>query len=156
MSVINKESITSISDLEGRISKLRADYERQRQEVNSFIEEHNRLVSLWEQVKDYYALSDKGELFETEKLKLSICKRAMSDSGIFTRADFDQLKERTGIIDKKITALKDSLDKCKQQYDVFRDIRDTYYNISKGDYIGDLVEEERQRQEQVKKQKPRR
>lgn len=156
LSVINKDRIISIGNLEGRISKLRADYEKQRQEVNSFIEEHNRLVSLWEQVKDYHALSDKGELSETEKLKLSICKRAMSDSGIFTRADFDQLKERTRIIDKKIAAMKDSLEKCRQQYDVFRDIRDTYYNISKGDYISNLVEEERQRQAQVKKNKPHR
>ena len=156
LSVINKENIVSIGDLEGRITKLRADYEKQRQEINSFIEEHNRLVSLWEQVKDYYALSDKGELSEIEKIKLSVCNRAMSDNGICTQADFDQLKERTGIIDKKITALKDSLDKCRQQYDVFRDIRDTYYNISKGNYISNLVEEERQRQAQVKKNKPHR
>ena len=156
LSVINKENIVSIGDLEGRITKLRADYEKQRQEVNSFIEKHNRLVSLWEQVKDYYALSDKGELSEIEKIKLSVCNRAMSDNGICTQTDFDQLKERTGIIDKKITALKDSLDKCRQQYDVYCDIRDTYNTISKGDYIGNLVEEERQRQAQVKKNKPHR
>jgi DNA-binding PadR family transcriptional regulator len=156
LSVINKERITSIGDLEGRITKLRADYEKQRQEVNSFIEEHNRLVSLWEQVKDYYTLTDKGELSETEKLKLLICKRAMADNGICTQADFDQLKEQVGILDRKIGTLKDSLDKCRQQYDVFRDIRDTYYNISKGDYVSDLVEEERQRQDQVKKNKPSR
>ncbi|SFB67428.1 hypothetical protein [Ruminococcus albus] len=71
--------------------------------VNSFIEEHNRLLSLWEQVKDYYTLSDKGELSESEKLMLSICKRAMTDNGIYTRADFDQLKERTGMINRKIS-----------------------------------------------------
>ena len=156
LSVINKENIVSIGDLESRITKLRADYERQRQEVNSFIEEHNRLVSLWEQVKDYYSLSDKGDLSEVEKLKLSVCKRAMSDNGICAQRDFDRLKEQVGIIDKKIAALKDNLDNCKQQYDVYRDIRETYYNISKGDYISNLVEEERQRQEQVKKNKPRR
>lgn len=156
LSVINKENIVSIGDLESRITKLRADYERQRQEVNSFIEEHNRLVSLWEQVKDYYSLSDKDELSEIERLKLSVCKRAMSDSGICTQRDFDRLKEQVGIIDKKIAALKDNLDKCKQQYDVYRDIRETYNIISKGDYISNLVEEERQRQEQVKKNKPRR
>ena len=156
LSVINKERITSIGDLESRITKLHADYERQRQEVNSFIEEHNRLVSLWEQVKDYYALSDKDELSEVEKLKLSVCKRAMSDSGICTQADFDQLKEQVGILDRKIATMKDSLDKCRQQYDVYRDIRDTYYTISKGDYISNLVEEERQRREQQKKNKSRR
>ncbi|MBO4865325.1 MAG: relaxase/mobilization nuclease domain-containing protein [Ruminococcus sp.] len=156
LSVINKESISSIGDLEGRITKLRADYEKQRQEINTYIEEHNRLVILWEQVKDYHALLDKGELSETEKLKLSICKRAMSGSGICTQADFDQLKQRTGIIDKKIATLKDSLEKCRQQYDVYCDIRDTYNTISKGDYISNLVEEERQRQAQVRENKPHR
>ena len=156
LSVINKERITSIGDLEGRITKLRADYEKQRQEVNSFIEEHNRLVSLWEQIKNYYALSDKDELSEIEKMKLMVCKRAMADNGICTQADFDQLKEQVGILDRKIATMKDSLDKCRQQYDVFRDIRDTYYNISKGDYISNLVDEERQRQEQVKKNRPSR
>ena len=80
----------------------------------------------------------------------------MADNGICAQVDFDQLKERIEIIDKKIAALKDSLDKCKQQYDVFRDIRDAYYTISKGDYISDLVKEERQRQEQVKKNRPSR
>ena len=152
LSVINKESISSIGDLEDRITKLRADYERQRQEINTYIEEHNRLVILWEQVKDYYSLTDKCELSEIEKMELMVCKRAMADNGICTQADFDQLKEQVGILDRKIGTLKDSLDKCRQQYDVFRDIRDTYNTISKGDYISNLVEEERQRQEQVKKQ----
>ena len=155
LSVINKNNIVSIGDLEGRITKLRMDYEKQRQEVNSFIEEHNRLVSLWEQVKNYYSLSDKDELSEIEKIKLSVCKRAMAENGICTQADFERLKEQVGILDRKIAALKDSLDKCRQQYDVFRDIRDTYYTISTGDYIRNLVEEERQRQEQVKKNKRR-
>jgi hypothetical protein len=108
-------------------------------------------------VKNYHALSDKGELPESEKLKLSMSKRAMADNGICTHAEFDRLKEKVGILEKKIGTLKDSLDKCRQQYDVFSDIRDTYNTISKGDYISDLVEKECQRQEQVKKQqKPRR
>jgi len=34
---------------------------------------------------------------------------------------------------------------------VYSDIRDTYYKISKGDYLSNLVEEERKRREQVKK-----
>jgi hypothetical protein len=37
---------------------------------------------------------------------------------------------------------------------VYKDIRDTYAEISQGDYIGKLAEEERQRREQAwKKQK---
>lgn len=46
LSVINKDRVASIGDLERRISKLRVDYEKQRQDINNYIEEHNRLVSL--------------------------------------------------------------------------------------------------------------
>ena len=42
LSVINKEKIHSIGDLEGRIAKLRIEYEKQRQEINEHIEEYNR------------------------------------------------------------------------------------------------------------------
>ncbi|MBR1724151.1 MAG: relaxase/mobilization nuclease domain-containing protein [Ruminococcus sp.] len=56
LSVINKDRITSIGDLENRINRLRSDYEKQRQEINNYIEEHNRLVSLWEQAQLYKAL----------------------------------------------------------------------------------------------------
>ena len=51
LAVINKESIKSIGDLQGRITKLRADYEKQRREINNYIDEHNRLVSLLEQAQ---------------------------------------------------------------------------------------------------------
>ena len=54
-------------------------------------------------------------------------------------------------LSKKITALKGELDKTRQQYDVYCDIRDTYYRISKSDYLSNLVEEECKRREPVKK-----
>ena len=41
LSAINKKNNVSIGDLEGRITKRRANFLRQRHEVNSFIEEHN-------------------------------------------------------------------------------------------------------------------
>jgi hypothetical protein len=47
--------------------------------------------------------------------------------------------------------MKESLGKCRQQYEVYSDIRDTYYKISKGDYLSNLVEEECKRREQTKK-----
>ena len=87
LSVINKYKISSIGDLEGRIAKLKDEYEVQRSERNP---------------------------------------------------------------------QKNSLERLRQQYEVYCDIRDTYYKISKGDYISNLVEEERKRQEQVKKKNHKR
>ena len=42
LSVINKDNIRSIGDLEGRICRLRTDYEKQRHEINEHIEEYNQ------------------------------------------------------------------------------------------------------------------
>ena len=151
LSVISKNNISSIGELEGRISRLKAEYEKRRVEINELIEEHNRLVSLLEQVREYQALLEKGELSEAEKLRLAVCKQAVESAAILSVADADCLRERVGILDKKITALKGDLDKTRQQYEVYCDIRDTYYKISKEDYLSNLVEEERKRREQAKK-----
>ena len=42
-----------------------------------------------------------------------------------------------------------------KRFFVYKDIRDTYAEISQGDYIGKLVEEERQRKEQEAKKRKR-
>ena len=156
LSVINKDSINSIGDLQGRIEKLHRDYEKQRSEINAFIEEHNRLVSLWEQALDYFKLKDKPALSDAEKLRLTICKQAAERNGILNAADMDTLRSQTESFAKRISSMKNNLEKCRQRYEVYCDIRDTYNKISKGDYISNLVEEERQRREQANKKKPRR
>ena len=156
LSVINKDSISSIGDLQGRIANLRQDYEKHRSEINAFIEEHNRLVSLWEQALDYFKLKDKPALSDTEKLRLTICKQAAERNGILDAADVDTLRRKVESLSKQISNMKKSLEKCRQRYEVYCDICDTYNKISKGDYISNLVEEERQRREQTNKKKPRR
>ena len=111
LAVINKESIKSIGDLQGRIAKLRSDYETQRIAINNLIDEYNNL------------LTDK--------------KKAES-------------------LYKRITDQKEKLLQIRQRYDVYCDIAKTYGEISKGDYISNLVEEEKQRKAQTNKKKPRR
>ena len=151
LSVINKDRIVSIGDLESRITKIRADYEKQRQEINNYIEEHNRLVSLWEQAQLYKTLSAKDKLSASEQLKMMVCRQATDSNDIHTLADIDRLRERTEKLHKKISALKDNLEGCRQRYDVYSDIAKSYAEISKGDYISKLVEEEMLRREQVAK-----
>jgi len=152
LSIISKNNIESIGELEGRISRLKDEYEKHRVEINNLIDEHNRLVSLLEQVREYHALRDKGDLSETEKVRLAICKQAVESAAILSAADAERLQERVDTLGKKITTLKGNLDKTRQQYEVYSDIRDTYYKISKGDYLSNLVEEERKRREQIKKE----
>jgi len=151
LSVISKNNIESIGELEGRISRLKDEYETRRDEINNLIDEHNRLVSLLEQVREYHVLRNKGELSETEKVRLAVCKQAVESAAILSASDTDRLRERVETLGKKITALKGDLDKTRQQYEVYCDIRDTYNIIAKGDYLSNLVEEERKRREQAKK-----
>lgn len=66
LSVINKDRIISIGDLEGRITKIRAEYEKQSQEINEEIEKYNRMVSLLEQAQLFKELSTKGKLSDAE------------------------------------------------------------------------------------------
>ena len=56
-------------------------------------------------------------------------------------------------MNKKISALKENLEGCRQHYDVYADIATTYREISEGDYIGKLIEEEKRRREQDKKKR---
>lgn len=156
LAVINKNNIGSIGEVEGQISRLKDFYERERVEINDLIEKYNALVSLQEQVQTFYSLSKKTELSDTEQLQKAVCKRAMADNRILNSADADTLRKRAESLEKRIGSMKNGLEKCRQQYAVYKDIRDTYYTISKSDYISNLVEEERQRQEQVKKNKSRR
>ena len=156
LSVINKDNISSIGDLQGRIEKQRQDYEKQRSEINAFIEEHNCLVSLWEQALDYFKLKDKSELSDTEKLRLTICKQTAERNSILDVADVDTLRSQTESLAKRIGGMKESLEKCRQRYEVYCDIAKTYSEISKGDYISNLVEEEKQRKAQTNKKKQRR
>jgi hypothetical protein len=156
LSVISKDNIKSIGDLQGRIAKLRQEYEKQRQEINGQIEEHNRLVSLWEQVQLFDELSAKNKLSDAEQLQLTICRQAIEQNNIHSKADIDHLRNQAYRLQAKINALKDTLEKTRQRYDVYCDISKTYGEISKGDYISNLVKEERKRQEQVKKKKQHR
>ena len=151
LSVINKDNIRSIGDLEGRTSKLRIEYEKQRQEINEHIEEYNRMVSLLEQAQLFKELSAKGKLSDAEQLQLTVCRQALAQNDIHSPADVDSLRENTRHLSIKISALKENLEGCRKRYDVYLDIAKTYGEISQGDYISKLVEEERQRRKQAAK-----
>ena len=111
LSLISKDNIKSIGDLQGRIAKLRSDYETQRVAVNDLIDEYNNSLAGGKKAESLY---------------------------------------------KQIADQKEKLLQIRQRHDVYCDIVKTYGEISKGDYISNLVEEERKRQEQIKKKNKRR
>ena len=155
LSVISKDNIHSIGDLEGRIAKLRIEYEKQRHEINEHIEEYNRMVSLLEQAQLFKELSAKGKLSDAEQLQLTVCRQALEQNDIHSPADVDSLREKARHLGIKISALKENLEGCMKRYDVYSDIAKTYAEISQGDYIYKLVEEEKLRREKADKKNKR-
>ncbi len=147
LSVINKYKIGSIGELEGAISRAKAEYEKQRTEINNLIEQHNRMVSLFEQAQQYFSLLHKGKQSASEQRKLSVFRLALERNSVYSPADVDSLYTQLENMGKKISALKENLKGCKKRYDVYMDIHRTYTEISKGDYISKLMEEERMRKE---------
>lgn len=157
LTIINRDNIHSIGELEGKIEKLKAEYENARQELNALSAKQESLGNLIEQAEKYFELLDKPSLTLSEKLKLNICKQAISSHNIQSRPELEQLKSTAQETAKKIALLKENFEKCRQLYEVYSDIAHTYNDISSGDYISRLVEEERQKREreaqQIKKNK---
>lgn len=146
LSIINRDNIHSIGELEGKIQRLKSEYENARRELNSLIVKQEKLEGLAEQAETYFNLADKSQLSDTEQLSLKICRQSLLNNNISDRSDFERLKAVRTETDRKIAALKKNFEDCEGLYEVYRDIADTYYSIAKGDYISKLVEEERKNQ----------
>jgi hypothetical protein len=154
LSIINRDNIHSIGELEGKIEKLKDEYEKSRLELNTLTSMQEHLYGLLEQAEIFFTLSEKSSLSGSEQLKLNISRQAMQNNNIRDRSDFERLKAVQKGTVKKIAVLKDNFKNCKHLYDVYADIAKTYYDISKGDYISRLVEEEQRKREaekQIKK-----
>ena len=143
LSIINRDNIHSIGELDGKIQRLKEEYENARQEINSLAITQERLDGLIEQAKIYFEFIDKPDLSVSEQLRLKICKQTLKSNNISNRADFDRLKDVQQETDKKIATLKNSFENCKQMYDVYTDIAKTCNDISNGDYVSKHVAKKR-------------
>lgn len=69
----------------------------------------------------------------------------MINNNINGHEDFEHLNALQKETGKRIAALKTDFENYKQLYEVYADIAKTYNEISKGDYVSKLVEEERKK-----------
>ena len=145
LTIINRDNIHSIGELEGKIENLKAKYETARKELNQLTAKQDSVDSLIEQAERYFELADKSQLTLSEKLKLNICRQAINGSNIQNRTDLERIKSIKQETDKKIAALKANFENCKHLYEVYADIAHTYYDISNGDYISHFMAEEQQK-----------
>ena len=147
LSIINRDHIRSIGELEGRIQLLTESTESQRQQINQLTLEYENLLTLQQQAELYFSLLKKSDLSPSNQVQLKICKMSMEHNQITTQDDLSYLASVVQDKGKKIAALKDNFKSSRQLLDVYSDIAKTYHEISKGDYVSRLATEERQRQE---------
>ncbi len=155
LTIINRDNIHSIGELEGKIENLKNEYENARQEFNALLSEQDRLNSLVESADTFYELSEKPSISISEKLRLNICRQSMQKNGINSHEEYQHLKQLQFDINQEISALNSNFNSCKKLYDVYSDIAKTYHEISQGDYISNLIEEKKKQEQNAVKKKSR-
>lgn len=151
LTVINRDRILSIGDLEGRIKKISAEYSAMQEQLAQKLLEQEKLLTLIEQCEYYFANYNNAELSSEKITWLEIIKSIMRENNIFLQHDLIALRCQNRDLQKSIAETKDMLSQRKNKLVRYVDIRDTYNKISHGDYISYLVEEEKRRREQESK-----
>lgn len=153
LTVINRDKIISIEDLKYRIDKHGAEYIALQEQLSQKLLDQEELQEMIRQSEFYFANVDKTDLSAEDRNRLEIYKSSMMANNIHSPDDINSWRERNSKLLSDITALKNTLTEKKNKIAMYTDIRDTYYEISRGDYISKLVEEEKLRREQERKKK---
>lgn len=80
----------------------------------------------------------------------------MENNNITSANQIVYLKQTLRNMNEKQAALKEDFNRCQQLYAVYSDIAKTYREITKGDYISNLVLEKQKEEERQRKQAVRR
>ena len=147
LTIINRDNLCSIGEVEGKIEQLRYEVEKARQELNALTAQQDTLTYLAEQAEEYFALLDKQQPTPTEVLRIKMYRTVLESHNIQSRSDYDYLKNAIYETAQKAASLKEKFERCRRLCELYSDIAKTYYDISRGDYISRLVEEERQSRE---------
>lgn len=153
LTVINRDKIMSIEDLKYRIDKQGAEYIALQEQLSQKLLEQEQVQELIRQSEFYFANVDKTDLSAEDNNRLEIYKVSMMANDIHSPDDIDYWRKRNSKLLSDITVLKNSIAEKKNKIARYTDIRDTYYEISRGDYISKLVEEEKLRREQEHQKK---
>jgi hypothetical protein len=150
LTVINRDRISSIGELEGRISKLSVEYKAMQEQLSRKLLEQEQVQALIHQSEYYFANADRKDLSAAANNRLEICKSSMQANDIESPDDIIAWRERNNKLLSEIESLKNTLSEKKNKLVRYTDICDTYKRISRGDYISNLIEDEKLRREQEK------
>lgn len=143
LTIINRDNLRSIGEVEGKIEQLRYEVEKARRELNSLTLKLDNLKALADQAEEYFALMYKAAQTPAEELRLKMYKPVLDSNNIVSYSDYEYLKSVIADTEQKAAPFKNSFEKCSQLYELYSDIAKTYYDLSRRDYISRLVEEKR-------------
>ena len=143
LAIINRDNLRSIGELENKIEQIKFELEKSRQEVNTMETKCNLLKSLAAQAEEYFALMDKPSLTAEEQLRLEIYKETLAQKNIESHSDYDYLKGIITETEQKAAPIKAHYNKCAELLREYSNIAETYNQISQGDYISKLIEQQR-------------
>ncbi len=143
LTIINRDNLRSTGEVEGKIRQLQYEGEKAQQELNALTAQQDTFTGLTEQAEEYFSLLDKTERTLADELRLKMYKTVLESNNITTRSDYEYLKSVVADTQKKTAPLKENFEKCIRLCELYSEIAKTYYEISRGDYISQLVEEKR-------------
>lgn len=107
----------------------------------------NLLRSLAAQAEEYFSLMDKRSLTAEEQLRLKMYKETLAQKNMESHSDFDYLKGIIAETEEKAAPIKAHYNKCAALLKEYSDISATYNEITQGDYISKLIEQQRKQDE---------
>lgn len=148
LAVMNRDHISSISDLKNRIIELSSEIKKEQEDYSAILLEQERVQTLIEQSDYYFANTNRNDLSAEEFARLQTYRTAVYENNIMTEYDRILLKQKNEKLERRVSDMKEKLTKKRNKLIRYVDIRDTYERISKRDYVEELVAEEKRRREQ--------
>lgn len=102
----------------------------------------NLLKSLAAQAEEYFALMDKPSLTTEEQFRAKMYKETLSQQNIESTSDYEYLKGVVIETQQKAEPVKAHYNRCAVLLKEYSDIAATYEEISQGDYISKLIEQQ--------------
>lgn len=151
LTVINREHITSIGELEGKMNSANEAYKNAKSELNKLIANEEQYKTVLEHCEKYFELKNKKELTPAEQVKLKIYTQTVERVHVSDESDIESIRNLKNTIDQKIDTLTQNFRVLENRFNTYSDIAKTYYEISKGDYISQLIDEQKRNEHREKK-----
>lgn len=153
--VINRDNLQTIGEVEDKIRTTEHELEKARYEVNTMETKYNFLKALAEQSEKYFTLMDKPLLTGEEQLCMEMYKAALAQQNIESVSDYEYLKGTISETEQKAAPIKAYYNKCAALLKEYTDVVETYEKISEGDYISNLIEQQKKQETSLTKPKRR-